>query len=205
MTDLPDTFLKRRRLRDESRTLTQQIIFGYVIGGILTLVGAYNYYLSLYTIDALWQGIMCLGLLAVGVTLLAPWAWRLPEKALAKVGNFVGEWLMRALLTIIYFLAISPVGYLLRALRGTAPIYAWDHHPPANPEGWHTKVLPVGLVRASDNAKRRGRIGMLQVFMFFVRGGHYMFLPVLIVLVALGMALFFLKTSALAPLVYTLF
>jgi hypothetical protein len=59
------------------------------------------------------------------------------------------------------------------------------------------------------NVGRAGKLSapkrFLDILTFFARQGHYLFLPTLVVLIALGMVLFFVKTSALAPFIYTLF
>ena len=56
---------------------------------------------------------------------------------------------------------------------------------------------------------RRGKPSLtrrfLTVLQFFARRGHYIFLPTLVVLLALGLVLFFVKSSVLAPFIYTLF
>jgi hypothetical protein len=45
----------------------------------------------------------------------------------------------------------------------------------------------------------------VNVLQFFARRGHYVFLPTLLILLALSVVLFFVKSSALAPFIYTLF
>ena len=40
---------------------------------------------------------------------------------------------------------------------------------------------------------------------YFVRNGHFMLLPVVVFLLVAGLVLYFVKTSALAPFIYTLF
>jgi hypothetical protein len=39
---------------------------------------------------------------------------------------------------------------------------------------------------------------------FFAQRGHYLLLPVLLFLLLLGLILFFVQTSALAPFIYTI-
>ena len=51
-------------------------------------------------------------------------------------------------------------------------------------------------------ALARRFLGVLQ---FFAARGHYVYLPTLVILMSLGLVLFFVKSSALAPFLYTLF
>ena len=81
----------------------------------------------------------------------------------------------------------------------------WDKAQPAGGlEGWHPKEVAFEV-----QVGRRGKPSLarrfLTVLQFFARRGHYIFLPTLIVLLALGVVLFFVKSSALAPFIYTLF
>ena len=206
MTEQQDNFLIRRKLREESRALTQQLVLGLGIGFILLAVGGYKYFISLNVWDDFWYGAMWLGGVAIVATLLAPFIWRGPEAALRIFGNFVGHGVMNLILATVYFLLIWPVGAFLRATKGLHPIYYWNVAPSADMEGWHDKKLPMDLpTSATGFIGNRRRTGMLSVLVFFARRGHIIFLPVLLLLVSLGVALFFLQTSALAPFIYTLF
>ena len=64
-----------------------------------------------------------------------------------------------------------------------------------------------GLFEANQGAGVRAGTArrFLHAIEFFVSRGHYLLLSTLVILVALGLVLFFVKTSALAPLIYLLF
>ena len=40
---------------------------------------------------------------------------------------------------------------------------------------------------------------------YFIRNGHFVLVPVVVFLLLAGLVLFFVKSSALAPFIYTLF
>lgn len=42
------------------------------------------------------------------------------------------------------------------------------------------------------------------VVVYFIRNKHYLLIPVLVLLLVLGLIMFFVKASALAPFIYTL-
>jgi hypothetical protein len=52
---------------------------------------------------------------------------------------------------------------------------------------------------------RGTRTSMIGVLAFFIRRGKILLLPAVIILIAFGLALYFVKTSVLAPFLYTLF
>lgn len=202
MTEQRENFLVRRKSREASKALTQQLVLGFGIGLILLAFGAYKYFVSIGVWDTLWYAAMVAGAVLIALTWIAPFLWRGLESGIRAFGNFVGHGVMTVILTLFYFLLIWPVGAFLRATKGQHPIYTWQGVPSANMEGWSDKKLPYDLSTSTANSRRTG---ILKVLVFFVRSGRVIFLPVLLLLVSLGIALFFLKTSALAPFIYTLF
>lgn len=206
MIEPTTTFLARRRWREESRELTQQLALGYGAGFILLALGAYKYFMGIGAADGLWAAAMVAGLLCILATLVAPALIKGPEAGLRRFGNLVGHALMNIVLATIYLAVIWPVGAALRARKGADPIYEWDRTPPAGMEGWHAKRLPHDLQgQPGASAGTVRRVGMVGVLSFFARRGQLIFVPVLLVLVSLGIVLFFIQTSALAPFIYTLF
>jgi hypothetical protein len=205
LTDRRVDFLTARRWREESRQLTQQLVLGYGIGFLLIGAGAYKYFMSVGAWDAMWQFAMGAGALSVLLTLVVPSVWRAPEAVLRIVGNLVGHRVFGAVLAVFYFVGIWPVGALMRATRGTHPIYIWKEQPPADMEGWKDKRLPFDIPQDGAGGLGRKRTSLYSVLSFFVRRGYVIFVPILLILVSLGIALFFLQTSALAPFIYTLF
>jgi hypothetical protein len=206
LTDRSSRFLDRHLWREQSRELTQQIVLGYGIALLLIMVGAYKVFLKVGAWDAAWRTAMWLGVAAAAATIVTPLVWAWPQRLLRGVGNALGHILMSVVLTAVYFLAIWPVGALLRALKGTHPIYAWNPTPAAGMEGWSDKKFPYDLPASQrERGRSSRRTGLLKVLVFFARRGYVIFIPVLIVSVSFGIVLFFLKTSALAPFIYTLF
>lgn len=206
MTEDRDSFLLRRQRRAASQELTQMLVLGYGIGFLALGVGSYKYAISPDAWDALWKPVAYFGLVAVIATLFIPFVWYWPERALRAFGNRVGGLLMNGLLAIVYFAIVWPFGWLLRATRGADPIYRWQIRPPEGMEGWHVKELPADVrTGAGGVGPPRGRLGLWAVLRFFVRGGHYALIPGILVLVSIGIVLFFLQTSVIAPFIYTLF
>lgn len=204
MTERREGFLARQRAREASRELTQHLVLGYGIGLILLGFGAYKHFLDPAATSRAWALVAAAGGLAMVVTLVLPSAWGGLEGVIRGFGNWVGHRLMGAVLAAAYFGVVWPVGAVLRARRGTHPIYEWQDGVRPAMQGWHDKGLPYDLPRHGEG-RGSGRIGLFKVVLFFARRGYLVFVPLVVILASLGIALFFLQTSALAPFIYTLF
>lgn len=204
MTESREGFLARQRLREASRELTQHLVLGYGIGLLLAGFGSYKHFLDPAATSRAWALVALAGGVAMATTLVLPSAWGSLEGAIRVFGNWVGHRLMGAILALAYFGIVWPVGALLRARRGAHPIYEWQDGARPAMEGWRDKGLPYDLPRHGEGPAR-GRIGLFKVVLFFARRGYLVFVPLVVILASLGIALFFLQTSALAPFIYTLF
>ncbi len=199
-----NSYLARRQARLALDALKRDIVFGLVISGMMGAVGLWHSYFVVGGMDWPWLALSWLGAVGILVSLILPSAWSLPQKGLGALVRGVGGALFGVLLGLVYVLLITPLGWLLRRIKGDAPIYQWSDRPPRAMEGWHPKEV---LFETGQGVGRRpgGIAGFVHVIEFFARRGHYLFLPTLVILTALGLVLFFVKTSALAPLIYTLF
>jgi hypothetical protein len=199
-----NSYLQRRNARIALGRLKREIVFGMVTSLAMLGIGVWRYFIVIEANDVLWSVVALLGGVGLLVSLVVPWLWKGPETWLTAVGGRVGSTLFSVLLTVVYGLLMSPIGWILRRMNGTDPIYAWDTELRVPVEGWREKEVVL-----EANAGGRGKPSVLRRFVsvlhFFARRGHYVFLPSLVILLALGVVLFFVKTTALAPLIYTLF
>jgi hypothetical protein len=197
-------YLRRRKARVAFAALKREIVFGMAISTLLLAIGAWRHFVVIGANDLLWGTVAALAGLGLLVAVVFPAAWSAPERVVSHLVGKLGGWLFAALLTLIYGFLITPIGWALRILKGSHPIYAWNGAVPGAMEGWRAKDVlaePNIVIRARASLARR----FFGVLRFFALRGHYLVLPVLVVLIALGMALFFVKSSALAPFIYTLF
>jgi hypothetical protein len=202
MTKSP--YLARREARLAVEELKREIIFGFVISTILLVIGTWRYFLVVGASDLVSLGLAAAGALGILLTLILPSAWRRPESWLGTALRAIGGFLFTVLLTLVYGLLVTPVGWVLRTMKGSDPLYSWTSAPPEGMEGWRPKqVLYEANIgqRANLSVARR----FIKVLQFFASQGHYLFIPTLLLLLVLGMILFFVKSSALAPFIYTLF
>jgi hypothetical protein len=197
-------YLRRRATRLAFEELKREIIFGMVISTMMLAIGAWRYFIVIGADDALWRGIAILGAMGLVVAVVFPTLWKGPEVLLSAVMRKFGGFLLGILLSMVYILLFAPIGWWVRKTKGKDPIYSWDEAAPAGMEGWHSKES-LFEINALGKGKPNLLWRMLEVLRFFARRGHYIFLPALIILIALGMVLFFVQSSALAPFIYTLF
>lgn len=199
------SYMERRAARLAFHRLKKEVGFGMVISSLLLGVGAWRYFVVIGANDRLAAAAAVLGAIGWVLTLVVPSVWSLPEKALGLLVRQVGGALFAALLTLVYGVLMVPVGVLLRAISGPGPIATWDGGAPAGGlEGWRPKEVTCE-VQVSRRGKPSLAMRFVAVLQFFVRRGHYVFLPTLVIVLALGLVLFFVKSSALAPFIYTLF
>lgn len=201
---MSSSYLERRAARVALERLKREIIFGMVVSLLLLGIGTWRYFVVVGASEAFWSAIAALGAAGLIIALVLPWLWQAPETVLTGIIRRVGGALFAVLLALVYALLVVPVGFALRRMKGTDPIYVWDGDVPARMEGWRVKdvLFEVNVEVQSKPSLFRRFLGVLQ---FFARRGHVLFLPMLVILIALGMVLFFVKSSALAPLIYTLF
>ncbi|WP_295453087.1 DUF5989 family protein [uncultured Thiodictyon sp.] len=197
-------YLARRQARLSLDELKRDIVFGLVVSGMLSAVGLWKYFFLIGASDRLWLLVAALGGIGLLLSLVFPSAWHLPQSALGAVIRTVGGALFAVLLGLVYILLMTPLGWLVRVIKGNAPIYQWAERPPPAMEGWYPKEVLFETNQGHGGSQGPAR-RFLNVMAFFASRGHYVFLPTLVILVALGLVLFFVKTSALAPLIYTLF
>lgn len=198
------SYLVRRQARLALQELKLRIVFGLVISTLLLTIGVWRHWFVVGAGAEVALVLIMAGALGLALTLIFPTAWGLPESLLGRALRVVGGGLFAILLSLVYVLFITPVGWLVGKLKGRDPIYSWTLAPPDGMEGWHPKQVlceaHLGSAGRSSSARR-----FVKIVRFFIERGHYLFLPTLVVLMALGLVLFFVKSSALAPFIYALF
>jgi len=220
-------YLGRLRERTAWTALRRQIVFGLVGGWLLLVLGAFrHFYVATARAPVSWA------MLAAGAVLLAlgvarPAALARVESGLRSATSWIGKGILLAFLSVTYFAVITPVGLAWRALRGPDPFQAWQVENEDSPREMGdgprresrevprearplSRWVPKSVVDdprspAAEATRRSFASQPFVVIGYFVRNGHYMLLPVLIFLLVAGLVLYFVKSSALAPFLYTLF
>jgi hypothetical protein len=199
-------YLIRVRERVQTLALKRQIVLGLVGGWLLLTIGSFRLF---YVVNA--RTITCQITLAAGAILfllglLRPQALGRFESGIRVSTGFIGKTIFAIVLSVVYVLLVTPVGLAWRTFRGTRPFFAWAGATPVSLEGWIAKQAVDDDRSVSQDAVRRPLITQPFVIVgYFIRHGHFILLPVVLFLLLIGLVLFFVKSSALAPFIYTLF
>lgn len=200
------SYLQRLKQRQQLADLKEQIIFGLTLGWLMTLLGGFHYFFVGGTGDRFWQWMFCFGIGLISLSLILPAAITIIQKPLQAATQKIGELLFSLILILNYFLLILPVGILLRRIQTKNSFHTWKHKPLTETSEWMDwrSQEPIQVLQR-DVKKRSLMLQFAWVIAYFFRNGHYLLIPALLLLGVLGLIMFFIKASALAPFIYTLF
>lgn len=199
-------YLRRLRERRQVSRMKQLVVFGHVLGWFIILFSGFQYFFVITKNDHLWEILIVLGIVLMLLAIVIPSSLSWLEKALRLPTQYIGEIILKIILIMIYFFVVMPVGLMLALHRGTKPFYAWNDKCDIPFQGWLEKQVPKELEdRKLRNKKRPLLLQPILVLGYFLHNGNYIFIPAITLMISLGLVMFFLKTSSLAPLIYTLF
>lgn len=196
-------YLQALALRREATAIRRHIVYGLVMGWVLTLVAGFVFLCVPSRFDWLWCSLMLAGLLHLAAAVIVPQALVWPEKAWMIVARWQGWLIMTVLLTGVYFVLIWPAS-LFFPRRRTRGFVVWDSHAPKTSTWWE----PIELLDADGDSGDRYRslpLLLAGIVGFFFRRGNYLLVLIVVLLVLLGLILYFVESSALAPFIYTFF
>ena len=194
-------YMQERKNRLEDEMITNYAVFGQLGGLILSLLGFMKW---LTTYNAVMSYVL-LGLTAFGLYMIIsgvilPQSLEWCYKPFSIVGNKIGELIFDILLLIVYFVFVLPVGIFMRRKNHDYLYLEWDgQYPFAEREGF-TSWKSSGMTSRNGMLSTSARI--IEVFMM---NGKYILIPAVMILIALGIILFFVSSSVMAPFIYTLF
>lgn len=200
------SYLQRLKQRQHLARLKEQIVFGLTLGWLMALIGGFHYFFAINQNDSLWKMLFYMGMGLIAISMILPGAIALLQFPLRKVTEKIGEQVFLLILLACYFLFIFPVGIFFRRKQKSYSFYAWQDKFMTQAEGWMKWESREDIQLFHPRAKKRPLMLQLAwVVAYFMRNGHYLLIPVLVLLLVLGLIMFFVKTSALAPFIYTLF
>src|SRR5438093_33949 len=107
-------YLRGLALRREALAIRRHIVYGLVMGWVLTLVGGFLFFCMPSRVDWLWCSLMVVGVIHLATAVILPQALVWPERAWTSIARWQGWILMTILLTVIYFALIWPVSLVSR-------------------------------------------------------------------------------------------
>ncbi len=192
--------------RRETARIEQLANFGLALGWVCLLVGGFCWFCVVTRWDTLWLSMFLTGFALLPLATIIPEILEVPCRLWMRLAQWQGWIVMSLLLTIIYFALIAPAGWILRSRKGTHPFHSWNAgNVPENLIGWEPVAVRQITARASSTRRRSLPMLLLSTLGFFYERGHYLVLPILVLLMAIGAILFFVQGSVLAPFIYTIF
>jgi len=195
-------YLERKKQNDEKELEKNHIIFGLMAGFILIVVG---FLLWLTVTSRLWA-MMLLCVIGLGGVLLllaiiAPALLKFPCKAFRAWGKLMGRVIFTAVLVMVYFLLIVPVGLGMRRKQENQGYAQWNETPP--------KLCSTFCAMPNINptqAEKTSYFNIVQKLLaLFVASKHYLMIPALIIMVLLGLVFFFTTSNVVLVFVYAIF
>ncbi|MGK7877226.1 MAG: hypothetical protein AB4426_29200 [Xenococcaceae cyanobacterium] len=148
-------YLQRLKQRRQLAKLKEQIVFGLVLGWILTLFSGFHYLFVTDTNDMLWQILFYVGLILIALGTIIPSVLFFPENLFKKITQPIGKLVFSVILILCYFLFILPVGFVLQILKGTDPFYAWRKKCLIEVNGWIKWESPADTQLIRTSAQKR--------------------------------------------------
>ncbi len=201
-------YLEKHNQKKRKQALKNYSCLFIVLGGIFIFLGSWNYYLSLSRFDILWQAMISAGILLAPLAVVCPAILEAPYKAFSLLTQRVGSLIFALLISIIYFVVISPFGALIRHRKSVTTFYDWNGKDvDSNNIIWRDKPLQEQKfdIKLSGQKKRNFNLTLFYVLAFFLNKRHWLIIPSIVILMVIGIVFFFIQSSALAPLIYTLF
>jgi hypothetical protein len=197
-------YLQQLALRRQAAEIRRLIVYGLTLGWILTLVASVLFFCVKSRFDWLWGFLIVIGILHLVAAVVLPQALLWPERAWMTIARWQGHLVMTLMLTLVYYLLLWPAS---RFARGqTAGFFRWSDPPPLTSTSWQ----PIDLAASESDAVSSSRYRSLPLLLasvigFFFRRGNYILLPIIVLLIVLGLVLFIVQSSVLAPFIYPLF
>jgi hypothetical protein len=202
-------YLQQLALRREAAEIRRLIAYGLTIGWILTLVAGFLFFCVKSRLDWLWCSFIVIGILHLAAAVVLPQALIWPERIWMAIARWQGHIVMTVLLSFVYYLLLWPAGRLSRS--SATGFFRWAEQPPVTTTAWQAIELSGNEFSGSEppgslRSRSRGLpLLLFSVIGFFVRRGNYILLPIVILLIVLGLVLFIVQSSVLAPFIYPLF
>lgn len=189
----------QRQLLDEIR---HSAAFGQILGTASGLYGWFGYFIGTGHPDAFYLAFCFAGAFLLLAGLACPLWLSKAAAVFRSLTGKIGHLVFQALLVVVYAVLLTPLGLLVRA-KNRFPAARWENAPAAHGRGWQPKTTHT-LVQDSSSKTSMWFI-FYMTLRHFALHGQWFLIPLVVLLLSLGIVLFFAQTSAIAPFIYTLF
>lgn len=201
---MTDEYINNKRYKNEKSILKEEIYFGQILGIIIIILSILNLFSTTnLMVSNLMICTIILGVSLVIIGLIFPYFLYYPSKAFKFVTNKILYFIFLIILFVIYVLLILPIGiFAQKKLRKKYGFYHWSEEFIGQSEGF--KKSDIKYIDYNKNKKNKLK-NIIEIIMYFVTSKQYLFLPLLFLLIIVGLLFFFVTSSVVAPMIYTLF
>jgi len=202
------SYLQTKQQREAYENQKGEIVFGLLGGFILLVFGIMNnwpIYGSFNVFAIMSYIIISIGLILILLGIVAPALLRLPYKGFVFIGKKIGSALLLLLLTVIYGLMVLPVGLFMRKKRKHLGFFTWTGNFPYEETSFEA-IKDWDKTDAEGSIKSPFLKNIYKLFGTLVRNKRAFLIPATVVLVLLGLILFFAASNVVFNFfIYTLF
>lgn len=192
MTNEYINHVKHRKNKNEYKNIC---FFGYGFGTFTSLLFSLKYFMNvdnLYYDRFYIMGIICGGVILI-LTVFSPFLLKYPQKIVNGCINILFHILFDLLLTIIYLICITPIGFFLQFKK------QGDYHKTTN------FVDKKDILDSNLTISHNKFYQLCQIIQMFLKGGYFLLLPSIIIIIIIGLLFLFLQSNVVAPFIYSLF
>ncbi len=204
---MTDAYINELKQKKENEALKEEILFGQGMGIVLIIVAGLKYLTTTHLIvEYISIFLMVFGLTILLLGIIYPYALYYPSKLLKKFINKIFLAILLIILTIIYILVLLPVALLKKKKWASEyGFYLWKNNTNnINWKGFSPRINTIENI--SKNEKRANRISIIiKIVSYFIERKNFILIPLLCLLLLTGLLFFFVTSSVITPMIYTLF
>ena len=204
---MTDTYINEIKQKKEKEALKEEILFGQGMGIVLIIIAGLKYLTTTHIIvEYISIFLFAFGLIILLLGIVFPYALYYPSKWMKKIINKIFLAVLLIILTMIYLLVLLPVALIKRKKWASDyGFFSWNDD--TNNIKWKGFLPRVNTMENSQKTeKRTNRIGMIvKIVNYFIERKNFILIPLLCLLLLTGLLFFFVTSSVITPMIYTLF
>ena len=193
-------YMKKRKLRIDEKKVEDSSLFGLMSVIILILISFLRWIVTYSNMAYLWEISGAIGILLFMAGALVPQSITWFYNGMRCIGNKLGNIIFSVLLFIVYGIFVVPISFIMKNRKNNYSYILWDDEY----KGEENSCFSPWKEKKKVEAKgiRGVSFGLIQ---YMILNRKFIFIPVVVVLLMIGIVLFFVSSSVFAPFIYTLF
>ncbi len=201
---MTNSYINKINQKKEKENLRQAILFGQGTGVVILIIAGLKFLdiISPQT-ELILKCLMIIGVILIITGIVFPYVLYYPSKWFKKIINKFFLAILLCILTIVYLLLLVPIGLITRKKWAQQyGFFSWNQQ--RNDIKW--KGFSNRENRIKNNSKRQNRISAIMATIgYFVERKNFILIPLLCMLLLISLLFFFVTSSIVTPMIYTLF